>query len=869
MVKDPVCGMEVDIKKSKTLVKGGKTYYFCSNNCKDKFLGKNSDEKKPVAKPEGKIEKTTLGITGMHCASCAMNIEKSLKKAEGVRNAAVNFATSRATVEYDSQRTNPSKLIDVVKKAGYEAFELEQPTSAETEGEKTLKLKVIGMDNPHCVGTVGDALNTLSGIISKELLVTEKATIKYDPKKVSEEDIKKVIKDAGYEPIEEAGIDREKEAREREITSLKKKVAWGAILSVPIFILSFPEWFGLKIAMSPALMLVLFLLATPVQFVIGKQFYKSAYIALKNKTANMDTLIAIGTTSAYLYSVVASLRPEVFGTSMYYDTAAIIITLILLGKYLEAIAKGKTSEAIKKLMGLRPKTARIIRDGKEIEIPIDDVKAGDILIIRPGEKIPVDGVVIDGHSYVDESMITGEPIPVSKKKGDTVIGATINKNGVVTFKAMKVGKDTVLSQIIKLVEDAQASKAPIQKLADAVSSYFVPAVIAIAVFSFGYWFFIAGQPFIFALSIFIAVLIIACPCALGLATPTAIMVGTGKGAENGILIKSGEALETAYKLQTIVFDKTGTLTKGAPEVTDVVAMGKNSEDDVLKVAAAAEVGSEHPLGEAVVREARKREIHLPKVSSFEAISGKGIKAKLERKTIAIGNRKLMLDYLVKMSLQTEDKIKSLEHEGKTVVLVSQDTTLIGLIAIADTLKEQSKGAVGRLKKMGLEVVMLTGDNERTAKAIASQLGIDRVLAEVLPGEKAENIKKLQEEGRIVAMVGDGINDSPALAQADIGIALGSGTDVAMETGDIVLIKDNLQDVVTAIDLSKYTINKIKQNLFWAFFYNVVGIPVAAGILYTTYGFLLNPVIAAAAMGFSSISVVSNSALMKRYKAPRV
>ncbi len=867
MVKDPVCGMEVDMKKAIKLVKGGKTYYFCSNNCKNKFLGKNNSNKKAAINLDAKTEKTTLGITGMHCASCAMNIEKALKKATGVINASINFATSRATVEYNSQKTSPEKLVHVVKDTGYDAFEITVPTSF--EAEKTLQLKVIGMDNPHCVGTVGDALNTLPGIVSKELLVTEKATIKYDPKKVTEEQIKKVIKDAGYEPIEEAGIDKEKEAREKEIASLKRKVAWGAILSIPIFVLSFPEWFGLKIPMTSALMAVLFLLATPVQFIIGKQFYKSAYIALRNKTANMDTLIAIGTTSAYAYSVLASLRPDIFGTDMYYDTAAIIITLILLGKYLEAVAKGRTSEAIKKLMGLRPKTARIIRGKEEVEISVDDVKVGDVLVIRPGEKIPVDGIVIDGHSYVDESMITGESVPVAKNKGDTVIGATINKNGVLKFRATKVGKDTVLSQIIRLVEDAQGSKAPIQRLADTVSSYFVPAVILVAIVSFAYWYLIAAMPFIFALSIFIAVLIIACPCALGLATPTAIMVGTGKGAENGILIKSGEALETAYKLNTIVFDKTGTLTKGAPEVTNVVALNSYEENDVLKIAAAAEFGSEHPLGEAIVHEAKKRQIGIQKISSFEAISGKGIKAKLGKKVIAIGNRKLMSDYKAKITPQIEERITALEHEGKTVVLVSENSKLLGLIAIADTLKEQSKGAVERLKKMGLQVIMLTGDNERTAKAIASQVGIEHVLAEVLPKDKADNIKKLQQEGRIVAMVGDGINDAPALAQADIGIALGSGTDVAMETGDIVLIKDNLQDVVTAIDLSKYTIKKIKQNLFWAFFYNVVGIPVAAGILYTTYGFLLNPIIAAAAMGFSSISVVSNSALMKRYRAPRV
>ncbi len=813
-----------------------------------------------------KTKKTNIGIIGMHCATCAQMVEKALKKAHGVVNANVNFATGKADVEYDPANTKVDDFIKVVRDLGYDAI---GGGDFEATGEiKEISLRVIGMDNPHCVSTVDSALNTLGGILSKELFITEKAIIKFDPGITGTGEIKKVIRDAGYEPIDEVGVDREKEAREKEMATLRKKVIFSAILSMPIFVLSLPEIFGFSVPSWLPLGPILFLLATPVQFIIGRQFYRGMYIALKNKTANMDTLIAVGTSSAYFYSVLATTNPEIFGTLMYYDTAAIIITLILLGKYLEAIAKGKTSEAIKKLMGLRPKTARIIRDGNEVEVSIDDLKVNDILLIRPGEKIPADGIVIDGHSYVDESMITGEALPIAKNKGDTVIGATINKNGVLKFRAAKVGEDTVLSQIIELVEEAQASKAPIQRLADIVSSYFVPAVIIIALVSFICWYFIAAMPFVFSLSIFIAVLIIACPCALGLATPTAIMVSTGKGAENGILIKSGEALENAYRLDTIVFDKTGTLTKGTPEVTDVVAVNGYREEDILRVAAAAEFGSEHPLGEAVVHEAKKRRSNIEKVSSFEAIGGKGIKAMLGKKIIAIGNRSLMSDCMVKITPDVEGKITSLEYEGKTVIIVSRDSILLGLIAIADTLKEQSKSAVERLKKMGLEVMMLTGDNERTAKAIASQLGITRVLAEVLPKDKAENIKMLQKDGRIVAMVGDGINDAPALAQANIGIALGSGTDVAMETGDIVLIKDNLQDVVTAIDLSRHTIDKIKQNLFWAFFYNIIGIPVAAGILYG-YGILLNPMIAAAAMGFSSISVVSNSALMKRYKAPRI
>lgn len=833
-----------------------------------------------------KTDKIVLGITGMHCASCAMIIEKGLKKTDGVIGASVNFATSRASIEYDSSKASPADFIKRIKSLGYDAFELDGGMAGKTGNAGKVGNAVLGITGMHCASCamiIEKGLKKTDGVKSAAVnFATSRATIEYDAAKTNTIKLIEAVKKGGYggfeigedksgnhEKSEMSGADREKEAREKEIRTLKQKVVASAILAVPIFLLSFPEMIGLKLPAGVPVGIILFLLATPVQFIIGKQFYVGAYMALRNKTSNMDTLIAVGTSAAYFYSVAAAIRPEVFGEAMYFDTGAVIITLILLGKYLEAIAKGRTSEAIKKLMGLRPKTARIIRGGVEVEIPIDDVAVGDILVIRPGEKIPVDGKVIDGHSYVDESMITGEPIPVSKKKGDSVIGATINKNGALKFMAEKVGKDTMLSQIIKLVEDAQGSKAPIQKLADVVSSYFVPTVISLAVLSFGYWYLVAGQAFVFALSIFIAVLIIACPCALGLATPTAIMVGTGKGAENGILIKSGEALETAHKLNTIVFDKTGTLTRGKPEVTNIVAAGKYSYDDVIRIAAAAEAGSEHPLAEAVMREAGRRKLIAEKVTGFEAVSGKGIRAKLGKNKIAIGNRKMMADHLVKITSEIENKIASLEHEGKTTIIISQDSLLVGLIAIADTLKENSIGAVQRLQKMGLEVVMLTGDNERTAKAIASQLGISRVIAEVLPGEKADKIKSLQAEGKSVAMVGDGINDAPALAQANVGIALGSGTDVAMETGDIVLIKDNLQDVVTAIDLSKYTMKKIKQNLFWAFFYNVIGIPVAAGILYTTYGFLLNPMIAAGAMGFSSISVVSNSAMMKRYKAPRI
>ncbi|MDO8740761.1 MAG: heavy metal translocating P-type ATPase [Candidatus Woesearchaeota archaeon] len=804
--------------------------------------------------------KTTIKITGMHCASCANTIEKALKRAKGVINTNVNFATEKATVEFDENKTNQEGVEKTIEKTGYKIIKEEKESKTGEKGISEIKLKIIGMDNPHCVATVSGALSAIKGIVSKELLVNQKAAIKYDPVLTSINEIKKAIKNSGYEPIEEtASVDKEKEARQKEIRRLQIEVFLGFLLSIPIFILSFPEWFKIIV---PYANYVLFILTTPVQLAIGRRFYAGMWIALKNKSANMDTLIAVGTSAAYIYSALVTFIPNTFKGAVYYDTAAIIITFILLGKLLEAVMKGKTSEAIKKLMGLQAKTAMVVRNGKEIGINIDDVAVGDIVVIRPGEKIPVDGVVIEGHSAVDESMISGESIPVEKKIGDNVIGATINKNGALKFKATKVGKDTVLAQIIKLVEEAQGSKAPIQRVADKVSSYFVPAVIIIAVAAFIIWL-LAGQSFVFSLSIFIAVLIIACPCALGLATPTAIMVGSGKGAENGILIKSGEALETAHKLTTIVFDKTGTLTKGKPEVTKIVSVSNLSEREIIRFAGIAEKNSEHPLAEAIVKKCDELKIKLTGASSFIAVPGKGVKAKYKDEEIIIGNRKMMENFPLKL---IDPKIVELENLGNTVMLIALRNRVIGMVAVADTLKEYSKEAVEQLHKMKKEVIMITGDNKRTAEAIAKQIGIGKVLAEVLPEDKEKEVKKLQHAGEVVAFVGDGINDAPALAQADIGIAIGAGTDVALETGNIVLIKNDLRDVVTAIDLSAYTIRKIRQNLFWAFFYNTAGIPIAAGILYPFTGFLLNPIIAAAAMAFSSVSVVGNSLFMRLYKA---
>jgi len=729
------------------------------------------------------MKKITIPISGMHCVSCAQNIETNLRKLKGVSGANVNFATENAMVEFNEKIVSEEKIHITIENLGYKAI------------------------------------------------------------KVYEEETK----------------DREKEARDKEVRGIKISFIISLIFSIPVFILSFPEIFNIMVLNQN---IILLLLAAPVQFIVGYRFYKGTFFALKARSANMDTLVAVGTSAAYFYSALVTLVPN-FGNYVYFDTSAVLITFITFGKWLEAITKGKASESIKKLIGLQPKTATVIRNGEELQIPIKNVVVGDVIIVKPGQKIPVDGIVVNGSSSVDESMITGESIPIEKKKGDKVIGATMNKHGSFKFKATKIGKDMVLSQIIKLVEDAQGSKAPIQRLADKVSSYFVPAVIIIAIASFLFWF-VSGQSFIFSLSIFISVLIIACPCALGLATPTAIMVGTGKGAENGILIKSAEALENAHKITTVVFDKTGTLTKGKPEVTDIISFGTSS-NEVLKYAAIAEKGSEHPLAEAIINKARGMKI--PDAKSFKAIPGYGILAKYN-KSIIFGNRNLMKKY--KISIDSfEEKISDLENQGKTVMILALNKKVTGLIAVADTLKEFSKEAVKKLHKMNKEVIMITGDNKRTADAIAKQLGIDYALAEVLPSDKEREIEKLQKDNKIVAMVGDGINDAPALARADIGIAIGAGTDVALETGQIVLMKNDLRDVITAIDLSNYTIRKIKQNLFWAFFYNSIGIPIAVGLLYPFTGFLLNPMVAGAAMAFSSVSVVSNSLLMRNYRKPAI
>ncbi len=832
----------------------------------------------PEAKKEAKtggLKKTSIKITGMTCASCAQNIEKALSRIEGVINASVNFSFEKASIEYDSARVNPAEFENAITSLGYGVAKSE------------VTLKIGGMHCASCASNIEKALLKTSGITSANVsFPLEQARITYDPEIVTVSDIKKVIEGVGYTASEKIGktdADREQRARESEIKRQKINFIIALVLAIPISLGDMGRNIAWVAPYSPKIFqddMVLFVLATIVMLFPGRQFFEGTYKGLKHGVTDMNLLIATGTGAAYLISVAATfLNLGEAYRHTYYDTAALLIMFIVLGRYLEALTKGRTSEAIRKLMGLAAKTARIVVNGEEKEIPVEDVRVNDVVVVRPGEKIPVDGMVVEGLTAVDESMITGESIPVEKTVSSEVIGATMNKTGMIKFAATRVGSDTALAQIIKLVEDAQTQKAPIQKLADIVAGHFILAVHALALLTFFFWFFIGYEyfnvpatfgmgmtsPFLFSLLISITVLIISCPCAVGLATPTAIMVGTGKGAENGILIKGGEALERAQKLDTIVFDKTGTLTKGEPALTDVIAI-KGTQDEVLRLAAIAEKGSEHPLGEAILKGAKARGIDVPDAEGFKAIPGRGVEAKYEGKRILIGTRKLMMENGFDITSQN-GRMEEFEHDGKTAMLVSEDGELAGIIAVADTLKETSVEAVRNLHGMGFTVAMITGDNRRTADAIAKQVGIDRVLSEVLPEDKALEIKKLQSEGRKVAMVGDGINDAPALVQSDVGIAIGSGTDVAIESAQIVLIKNDVRDVAKAIRLSRLTLSKIKQNLFWAFFYNTVGIPIAAGILYPFMGAagLLNPAIAAAAMATSSVSVTTNTLLMKRIK----
>ncbi|WP_313233764.1 heavy metal translocating P-type ATPase [Tissierella praeacuta] len=787
------------------------------------------------------VKKANIDIVGMTCAACSNRVARVLAKQEGVLSVVVNLLANKANIEFDTDKIKPEELVKVIEKTGYNVPLL-----------KTT-LIIEGMTCAACSSRVEKVLNKQEGVVKATVnLSTNKAVVEYPSGVIDEDILVKIIEKAGYKAeIEiERDLDREKELREKEIKSLKTSFIFSAALSLPLFSAMFFHMAGIHTILTNGWFQLI--LATPVQFLIGYRFYKGAYNSLRGGGANMDVLVSMGTSSAYFYSIYNLIT----GVHEYYfEASAVIITLILLGKTFEAVAKGKTSEAIKKLIGLQPKTARIIKDGVEMDISIEKVEIGDIVVVRPGERIPVDGIVVEGNSAVDESMITGESIPIDKTVDDEVIGATINKFGTFKFRATKIGKDTVLSQIIKLVEDAQGSKAPVQRLADKIAGVFVPVVVVIALITFLGFYFIGGN-FNIGLINAVAVLVIACPCALGLATPTAIMVGTGKGAENGILIKSGEHLERAHKIDTIVFDKTGTITKGEPEVTDIISFNDMDRDEILKIAASVERTSEHPLGQSIVKKGEEELLKLLEPEKFIAIPGKGLKATFEGKEVFIGNRKLMSDNNISIA-NGEEILLKLEEEGKTAMLLSLDNKLSGILAVADKIKETSRDAIEELKNMGLDIYMITGDNERTAKAIAKEVGITNVLAEVLPENKAEVVEEIKSRGKNVGMVGDGINDAPALAAADVGFAIGTGTDVAMEAADITLMRGDLSSIVTAIRLSHRTMRTIKQNLFWAFFYNSIGIPFAA------LGFL-DPMIAGAAMAFSSVSVVTNSLRLKRF-----
>ena len=813
------------------------------------------------------IEKN-FTIEGMSCASCAQTVEKATKKLSGVQESTVNLATEKMHITYDEAKLTDKDIQEAVNQSGYKAV----------TNTKQKNYVIEGMTCASCAQTIEKAVGKLAAVQMVNVnLATEKMSIEYDPDQLVLADVTKAVEEVGYTAHEEVEtgdeIDRTREKKAQHIKDMWQRFWISALFTVPLLYISMGHMLGMPLPefIDPMANAVTFALAQLVLtipvIILGREFFKVGFKALVKGHPNMDSLVALGTSAAFLYSLISTVAIGMGNThlamDLYYESAAVILTLITLGKYFEALSKGKTSEAIKKLMGLAPKQARIMRNGQEVDVAIDEVQVNDLIIVKPGEKMPVDGIVVEGNTSVDEAMLTGESIPVEKTAGDAVIGASINQNGTIKYKATKVGKDTALSQIIKLVEDAQGSKAPIAKLADIISGYFVPIVIVLAVISGLAWY-IAGESGVFALTIAISVLVIACPCALGLATPTAIMVGTGKGAEHGVLIKSGGALEKTHKIQTIIFDKTGTITEGKPEVTDIVAVNGMSEKELLILAASAERGSEHPLGEAIVHGAEKKDLSLFKTQTFNALPGHGIEVTIENQSLLLGNKKLMIDRGI--SIDTVETVSdTLAGEGKTPMYIAKDDQIVGIIAVADTVKANSLKAIEKLHKMGLEVAMITGDNKRTAQAIAKQVGIDRVLSEVLPEEKANEVKKLQAEGKIVAMVGDGINDAPALAQADIGIAIGSGTDVAMESADIVLMRSDLMDVSTAVELSKATIKNIKENLFWAFGYNVLGIPIAMGLLHVFGGPLLNPMLAGAAMSFSSVSVLINALRLKRFK----
>ncbi|MGE7625172.1 heavy metal translocating P-type ATPase [Viridibacillus sp. NPDC096237] len=799
-------------------------------------------------------KKATLQITGMTCSACANRIEKGLSKIEGVEEANVNFALEKTQIVYDSDKVDEKQFKDKVKALGYDVV------------SKKDELDITGMTCAACANRIEKRLNKIDGVDTATVnFALESVLVEYNPEQVNVSEMQEVIKKLGYALIEK----QEKtgdyvDHRQNEIKKQQGKFIFSLILSMPLLWAMVSHFEFTSFIWLPDMLMnpwVQLALATPVQFIVGKQFYVGAYKSLRNKSANMDVLVALGTSAAYFYSLYLSIKSigsNAHMVELYYETSAVLITLIILGKLFEAKAKGRSSEAIKKLMGLQAKNATVVRDGEEMIIPIEEVLKDDIVYVKPGEKVPVDGEIVEGQSALDEAMLTGESIPVDKTMGDTVIGSTINKNGFLKIKATNVGKDTALAQIIKVVEEAQGSKAPIQRLADVISGIFVPIVVAIAIITFVVWYFMVSPgDFAEALEKFIAVLVIACPCALGLATPTSIMAGSGRAAEFGILFKGGEHLETTHRLDTIILDKTGTVTNGKPSLTDVLVAQDVDESDFLKLVGTAEKNSEHPLAEAIVAGIKEKGIEPGSTDTFEAIPGFGIHSKVDSNELLIGTRKLMAKYNIQLKAELES-MEVLEKQGKTAMLVAINGQYAGLVAVADTIKETSKDAIDRLHKLGLDVVMITGDNTQTAKTIADQVGIKHVIAEILPEGKADEVKKLQQSGKIVAMVGDGINDAPALATADIGMAIGTGTDVAMEAADITLIRGDLNSIADAIFMSKKTITNIKQNLFWALAYNSLGVPIAAAGL-------LAPWLAGAAMAFSSVSVVLNALRLQRIK----
>jgi len=798
-------------------------------------------------------KKTELKITGMTCATCVRTIEKSVSNLDGVTDIKVNLGNETGTVEYDSTKLRIADIEKAVRDAGYEVL------------DEKATIKIGGMTCATCVKIIEKALKNLDGIISVNVnLGVEKAYITYNPRIISVTDMKKTIEEAGYQYLGKEGEeieDLEKIAREKDLKEKTKRFIIGFVIGIPLMILMY-----LPIQLPSFMPYLLFLLTTPVFIYVSNPIFRAAYRSLKNRNLNMDVMYSMGIGVAFISSVLGTFEIMLSKEYLFYEEAILLASFLTFGRYLEAKAKGKTSEAIKKLIGLRPKTATVIRNNEENEIAIEDVQINDIVIVKPGEKIAVDGKVIEGSSYVDESMISGEPIPVLKKKGDTVVGGTINKNSVIKFKAKKIGKDTFLSQIITLVEEAQGSKPKVQRIADKVVSYFIPIVLLIAIISFIVWYFILNSSLQFALTRFISVLVIACPCALGLAIPTAVTVGVGRGAELGILIKNSEVLETSKNLKTIIFDKTGTLTKGKPEVTDIIGIGID-EKELLKLTASVEKNSQHPLAEAIVRKVKEEDIKLVKSEKFNTFEGKGVIAKVNGKDIIIGNRMLFKERNISVPKEVEKNISQLEYEGKTVILIALSNKISGIIAIADTLKETTKDAIKEFEKMNFNIVMITGDNAKTANTIASHIGIKKVLAEILPQDKANEVKKLQDNGETVAFIGDGINDAIALTQADVGIAIGSGTDVAIESGDIVLIKDDLMDAVAAVQLSNKVMSRIKWNLFWAFAYNTALIPVAAGLLYPFTGITFRPEFAGLAMAMSDVTVITLSLMLKRYLPP--